>query len=128
MVWLLATQALDVSEDLFLGYIKGDDWWTHRGEFQRVFDKLQYAAGRTGKLYAPLEGVAKRGVIHRLREADLLDLTWWCDARPEGKRKARNEPCGSCDSCITHETGLWQLEKWGPGFTGNLMDGSSAGM
>lgn len=118
VVWLLGAQALRGQEDLYLGYIRGDDWWYHRGEFARVFERLQFIGGRKGAMHAPLEGVQKRGVIHRLNEAGLLDLTWWCDAAPAGRRKSRSEPCGLCSSCVAHETGAWQLEKWGPGFLG----------
>ena len=123
VMWLMGTQALEEKESLALGYIKGDDWPQHIEAFQSVFDTLQRVNSRTGNLWLPLIHTEKRGVLHQLRELELLDLTWWCGVP---KRKRRKEPCGECKSCMTHETALWKLDTYGPPkhyWHGNL-DGS----
>lgn len=114
-MWLYAAQCLREDEDLYFGYVKGDDWWCESARFTTMFEQAQAASGRTGGIYTPLRYIHKRTVLHRLQEAKLLDLVWWCGARPEGRKKARVEPCGKCSSCIAHETAVWQLENWGPG-------------
>lgn len=113
VMWLLASQALTDQETLAMGYVKGDDWLANIEHFQTVFNKLQTIAGRTGTLWLPLMFTEKRGVLHQLREMDLLELTWWCGA-PDGRKKTQ-APCGKCASCETHATALWKLGKFGPG-------------
>lgn len=109
VLWLVATQALTVHETLALGYIRGDDWLGDAEGFRAVFDRLQKINGREGVLWTPLAGTEKCGVLHQLRELDLLDLTWWCEL------PAKRKPCGECPSCQRHATGLWKLKRFGPG-------------
>lgn len=124
VMWLLATQALNETETLALGYIKGDDWLGHREAYQTVFDTLQKTSNRTGTLWTPLWGTEKRAVLHQLAELNLLHLTWWCDVPHNSTKKTA--PCGSCASCLTHRTAQWKLAEFGPPnhyWHGNL-DGS----
>ena len=114
VLWLLATQALKKHEDLYMGFIRRDSWWRDYASWHSVFATLQNVAERKGKLYTPLCDVNKHKVVARLREIGLLDLTWWCAADDLPKNKRRREPCGSCSSCIDHETAVWQHERFGP--------------
>jgi 7-cyano-7-deazaguanine synthase in queuosine biosynthesis len=114
VLWLVASQALYKKEYMALGYIKGDVWIEYRHEFTKVFKILQDVNGRTGTLWTPMEGMEKRGVLHQLKELELLDLVWWCEKPP--KTKTGTKPCDECKSCQTHETALWKLETYGPGF------------
>ena len=122
VIWLLATQCLRPAEHLAMGYLRADggDWGQHRGEFLSVFRALQRVADRTGDFWTPLSGTQKRGVLHQLRELGLLEMTTWCEFPERGakprKRGGLRRPCGACASCQAHDTALWQLDTWGPGW------------
>ncbi len=113
VLWLLATQALQKKEDLYLGFVKKDAWWVEYATWAAVFSNLQTAADRKGALFTPLCSTTKRKVLKRLGGIGLLDLTWWCAATDLPKNKLRKEACGECLSCIDHETALWQEERFG---------------
>jgi 7-cyano-7-deazaguanine synthase in queuosine biosynthesis len=87
-------------EDLYCGYIKTDCIWHYVGFLHQAFNNLQGLLGKSGTLQMPLEWETKAGVIKRLKEAGLYDLTWYCE---QPKRGAK---CGDCEPCITHEMGL----------------------
>lgn len=112
VMWLVGTQFLLEDETYGLGYIKGDDWVAHKAEFEETFRLLQRVSDRTGSIWTPLSWTEKRGVIHQLRQHKLLKLTWWCEVPPRHKKAT---PCGDCHSCMTHETAVWKLDKFGPG-------------
>lgn len=113
VLWLLATQALTKEEDLYMGFVRKDDWWGDYASWHLIFTTLQDVAGRAGKLRTPLCKTHKHNVVARLREIGLLDLTWWCGADDLLKNKRRREPCGYCNSCVDHETAVWQHERFG---------------
>lgn len=121
VMWTLATQMLRDDEDLYFGYTS-ESGWGDGGHFARVFTAYQRAASRRGCLYMPLGTLARPAVLHRLKEAGLLKLVWWCSAGEVGTRrtrkdkKVRKKPCGKCKSCKHHATALWQLKEHGPGF------------
>lgn len=90
--WLgLAVPYLRESENLFMGYIKSDDFWHYKSFAYAAFDNLQILAGHSGKLMLPMEWVTKSEVVRRLRELKLR--TWSCEC-PKGKK-----PCGKCTPC-----------------------------
>lgn len=113
VLWLIASQALETEEDLYLGIVAKDDWWISYSSWYSVFNTLQSVAERTGVIVTPLGGTPKRVVLKYLEKAGLLDLTWWCAASDLPKNKLRKTPCGECSSCIAHETALWQRERFG---------------
>lgn len=104
-IWLGAVVTyLQNGEDLYAGYVRGDDLWHHRENFVYAFNNLMVMAGKDGLLYFPLEWYDKAEVIMRLRESrGLLSRVWWCEDPVEGR------PCKKCIPCVTHYTALMQL-------------------
>ena len=114
-VWTLGIQVLGQEEDLYLGYIKGDDWTWNRAEYVRVFEAWQHISARTGNLFTPLGLTPKHHVLDRLEDARLLHLVWWCEClgrSPVNTGRVRTKPCGDCESCRTHETAMMVRERW----------------
>lgn len=108
-IWLVYAQLfLEVDEDLYLGYIRGDDIWHHKSELHWVFQYCQSVIGKTGKLYTPLEWDRKCDVQKRLAEIELLDLCWYCEMKSD-------KPCGECPACVTHKAGLAIMGTQAPG-------------
>lgn len=106
MMWLLqAVQCLGTNEDLYAGYVRGDDIWHYRASLIYAFQYVQEFTHRTGKLILPLEWISKGEVLHRLQELRLLKHTWHCEIPKDGKR------CKKCPSCTTHDTALWRLKQ-----------------
>jgi hypothetical protein len=109
MMWLLhAVQILDSSEDLYVGYIKGDEVWHYRAQLELAFQYVQQFTHRTGKLRMPLEWVSKAEVLAALRRLKLLKHTWHCELPVRGRT------CRTCASCVAHLTAKWQLGKFKP--------------
>jgi hypothetical protein len=105
-LWLLhASLYLDRDEDLYAGYIRGDDLWHHRDQLYEAFSVIQSFTGRTGRLLLPLEWVTKAEIIVRLKRARLLKHTWYCELSKDGRC------CRQCPSCYAHDTALWRLTK-----------------
>jgi len=105
MMWILqASQYLEANEDLYVGYIKGDDIWHYRSSLFNAFQHVQEFTHRTGKLILPLEWVSKAEVLYRLQDLKLLKHTWYCEFSDTAK-------CGKCPSCHTHDTALWRLQQ-----------------
>ncbi len=106
LIWLgLAMLHLDNGEDLYTGYIKGDDIAWHWDDLQRAFKSLQRMRGGKGKLIAPLMWMDKVAVLKKLRGHNLLKDVWYCEDSKTHK------PCGTCHSCVSHERArMWSLE------------------
>ena len=100
-LWLsMGVVYLGPNEDLYVGYVRGDDFWHYRQDYDWGFTYLRHLSNRTGKWIAPLEWVKKHEVIERLKKADLYRLVWWCEDPKNHK------PCGKCPSCVMHGRGL----------------------
>ncbi len=107
-LWLtMAANYLEPVEDLYSGYIRGDDFWHRAEKCQTAFAGLQSFAGREGRLIHQLEWVDKAEVITRTKELGLYDLAWWC----EDLKPPRGKPCGKCPSCRTNDAALWKLSQ-----------------
>lgn len=116
-LWLAAAVGyLEPDEDLYMGYIRGDDIWHHADQLRGAFRCLQDIGGRTGKLVTPLEWFHKSDVIRELRRANLLRHCWHC----EGAGDAELRPCGRCASCESHHVGLFRLRRFGGGLGATL--------
>ena len=102
-IWLTAISYLDVDEDLYAGYIKGDDIWHVISKLRSAFKAIKSITHRTGSLRLPLEWESKSDVIRYLKRCRLLNSTWYCEL-PKGNRS-----CRKCDSCIAHLLGLERI-------------------
>ncbi len=112
LLWLsLAVNYLEPDEDLYAGHIRGDDAWHRIGHLWAAFNGLQGLAGHTGTMQFPLEWKRKADVIRETKALDLYRLCWWCEELDPPKSHGRRVPCGKCNSCVTNDTGLWQLER-----------------
>jgi hypothetical protein len=106
MIWLLqASQYLEKDEDLYAGYVEGDQVWHYRASLVYAFQYVQEFTHRTGKLVLPLEWTTKSEVLYNLQKLRLLNHTWHCELPVEGKR------CKHCPSCTNHDTALWRLKQ-----------------
>ena len=96
-LWLsLAQVHLEATEDLYVGYIKLDDFWHYHTYATQAFDNLQYIMGKTGKLKFPLEWLERKEISNELKRIKLYDKCWWCE-----NPKNRNT-CGKCHACKHH--------------------------
>ena len=101
LVWLAtATQYLEATEDLYAGWVRGDDAWHYKHDIDWLFIHCQRMLFKTGALRYPLEFTHKSDVIADLRKNKLLDAVWWCEDPIGGK------PCDRCGSCVTHKVAL----------------------
>lgn len=108
-LWMLqAAQYLDESEDLYVGYIKGDCIWHYKHELITAFNCLQQISHRTGKLIFPLEWTTKIEVIKHLKQNHFYNKTWYCERPVNGKRCGRNDRL-KCNSCKTHDFSIDQF-------------------
>lgn len=105
-IWLTIINYLKEKEDLYFGYIKGDDIWHHKYAFEEACKNLFSLGCRSGNVIMPLEYTSKEEVIKELKQLNLLDLCWYCE-RPE-----KGKACGDCLSCKTHRKGMWAYETW----------------
>lgn len=112
-LWLAVAQSylLD-DEDLYLGYVKGDDVWHHFSELKQAFAGMQGLAGKTGRLLTPLEWDRKADVIARIRRAKLYRHCWYCEGS-NWRGDEPKEPCGVCVPCRTHRAARWVLRQEG---------------
>jgi Queuosine biosynthesis protein QueC len=105
-MWLLhAALYLERSEDLYVGYVRGDDVWHKIAWLYQAFASIQGLTEKTGKLILPLEWADKSEVIDRLDKLKLLSGTWHCE-KPKG-----NRACYACRSCRTHATAKFQIKQ-----------------
>lgn len=107
----IAMNYLEPDEDLYAGYIRGDDFWHHIGAVRHSFGALKALAGHGGTMIFPLEWERKSDVIRRTKELGLYDLCWWCEENSPPKVNRKLVACGKCQSCLTNEAGLWELER-----------------
>jgi hypothetical protein len=105
--WIpIAATFLKEKEDLYLGYIRGDDFWHYQNQAYWSFRYLQEMAQKQGVMKTPLEWQTKYDVIKKLKEVGLLKLCWTCEF-PTPKEK----PCGKCFPCCSIQSALWRLSK-----------------
>ena len=89
-----------------LGYVKGDDFWHYRNEFDASIGALKRLRETPNvQVKFPLEFWPKHAVLKALYDRGLYELCWTC----EGTVKAGHR-CGRCPSCQTERAALWQLK------------------
>jgi 7-cyano-7-deazaguanine synthase in queuosine biosynthesis len=107
ITWIpLAASFLHEKEDLYVGYIRGDDLWHYKSQVYWIFTYLQEVCHKHGVLRLPMEWETKYDVIKKLKEVGLFKLCWTCE-RPSPKEK----PCGECVPCCSMNSALWRLSK-----------------
>lgn len=112
LLWLTtAVNYLEPDEDLYTGYIRGDDVWHSVGRLVTAFANLQELGRKSGKLIHPLEYETKADVIRAMKVEHLYKHCWWCEESKPKMRNGKGQPCGKCKSCLTNDTALWQIER-----------------
>lgn len=111
ILWLgFGQSCLMEDEDLYLGYVRGDDIWHYREHIVSTFSSMQQVSKKSGSLYFPLEWESKDEVLSQLADAKLLKFVWYC----ETVRGSLTKPCGWCPSCKTMAAGRYLAKrKWG---------------
>lgn len=106
-IWLFtAIPYLEENEDLYVGYVRGDDIWHYKQILLELFDRLKRLTQRNGRLIFPLEWVDKHDIIEYLKRANLDKDVWYCE-----DPKTPFKPCKKCKSCETHKLALLQYEE-----------------
>jgi 7-cyano-7-deazaguanine synthase in queuosine biosynthesis len=96
MFWLTGVfPYLRTGDEVYFGYISGDDFWHFKEEFCNAFFALCKFAGITATLNFPLEYWAKESVLRETDKLGLSKICWTCEDPPKSKK-----PCGKCHSCI----------------------------
>jgi len=104
-IWIpTASMYLQNNEDLYVGYVRGDDIWHYRTQICDLFNTMKMMTYKHGNLNFFFEWKRKREVISELKKIGLYDLTWYCES-PKRKR-----PCGQCHPCRIHQLTLKELE------------------
>lgn len=106
-LWIpLALSYLRKDEDLYAGYIKGDDFWHYNAWAQQAFVGLNGVRGNYGSRFLmPLEWMEKAGVLKELYKKfpKYAKMVWYCEEN-------RIVPCGSCASCRIHSAAMKELK------------------
>ena len=107
-LWVsLSTLYLDTNEDLYMGYVRGDDFWHFKKHVVKAFKSQQKLLGKKGKLLFPLEWKTKAKMISHLKKnfKDIYDNVTYCE---ENKEK----PCGVCVCCKRHLLAEYESKKF----------------
>jgi len=98
VIWIgIAAAYLQPDEDLAFGYIRTDDFWHYKTEFEYIFTYLTKMMSKSSSnLLFPVQWFEKTEVIKALREWDLLNLCWTCESPTYDGLS-----CGTCIPC-TH--------------------------
>ena len=91
---------LEDNEDLFMGYVKGDDVWHRREAVVGLFNHIQSVLEKKGKIQFPLEWTKKEEILKRLSDLKVLDLCWSCEFPKRLTPAAKPIPCGKCHPCV----------------------------
>jgi hypothetical protein len=79
---------------VLFGYIRGDDHWHGRHQFDSAFAALAAVACSDTSLEYPLEWERKSDVLDRLDRAGVPRDAWWTCDMPFGSKA-----CGACSKC-----------------------------
>jgi 7-cyano-7-deazaguanine synthase in queuosine biosynthesis len=107
VLWIsTASGFLKNNENLYLGYIAGDDVWTSIYQIKTLFSNAQEIMNKSGKIIFPLYTNNKSDVIMDLSSTGLLEDTWFCQENGP-------TPCGKCHSCQTNDMHMYNLKRLG---------------
>lgn len=97
VIWITqAALAIGKDEQLFLGWIKGDDATANLCRIKQIWELL-IELNDKGKatLHLPLQFAKKHEIIGWCKENKIYSNCWWCENPTEQGRK-----CGQCDCCL----------------------------
>jgi 7-cyano-7-deazaguanine synthase in queuosine biosynthesis len=86
--------SLEIDENLMLGYIKGDDFYTHNYNFESLSDYLAKIRYRTYNIYCPLAYMHKYELFDTLKKYKVDKLVWTCE------NSDSIVPCNKCETCV----------------------------
>lgn len=106
-LWVsIVTQFLSANSTLAFGYVAGDCFWDCKLRVENILTEYSKICGVSLDIQYPFSSVRKAQVIKYLKEKNLYDLTWYC----ENPKTKKQDPCGKCRPCITHDLALYELE------------------
>jgi len=94
------------NDTIHLGYIKGDDFWYYRKDFEEAFHLLLKIKDITGvKIEYPFRTTSKYEVLELAKKYEIpKSCYWYCENPRDGK------PCGRCDCCVAHKSAKMTLK------------------
>jgi 7-cyano-7-deazaguanine synthase in queuosine biosynthesis len=95
VMWLSAIiQVIKDKDQVLMGYIRRDDFWHYRREYEDAFRAACLAKGIEAKIGFPFEWDEKADILRRLKKAKVPDSCWFtCERTKAGKA------CGTCNKC-----------------------------
>lgn len=108
LIWLnLAILYLRPQEDLYMSYVRGDDFWGDKQNINQIFSISSKMIGKEhSKIVYPLEFYDKGDVFLELHKYSLLHLTHYCQTSVLGA-------CDDCHSCQVNNMTIDYLVKEG---------------
>ena len=108
-IWLsMSSLYVDKNDTVYLGYHDGDDYWHYKEHAEQAFKSFSKVQDKHDiKIEYPLEFQSKAEIITELKARGLYNLCWYCE-----NPTIESTVCGTCNSCKTHLTALWQIEKF----------------
>ena len=106
LLWIPAASVyIQNSEDLYMGYVKGDDVWHNKSELYSLFSTSMKLLDKDSELICPLEWYDKRYVIEVLssNSLDIFKDTWYCQTNDK-------IPCGHCASCQSNDMVMYYID------------------
>jgi len=82
---------LTSGDELYFGYIKKDDFWHIKHEFNEMIFGIAKAMQKEIAIFYPLEYILKEDIIKELGK--YANLCWTCD------EPIKNKQCGKCYKC-----------------------------
>jgi 7-cyano-7-deazaguanine synthase in queuosine biosynthesis len=83
--------------ELNFGFIKGDDYWFAKRDYDYVIQQYCYLLHKTVTLNHPIRLLSKTDIMERVRKLGLEEYAWTCEF-PDLKDKDMIE-CGKCKPC-----------------------------
>lgn len=105
------TPLLPASCIMYFGYIRGDDFWHYRSDFEAAIlsiHKLRHGKESDIKIEYPLEWWVKSDVLNAISTTYKMrwESLWWCEhAHP------KDEPCGKCTPCLNMTKAIEELKE-----------------
>lgn len=102
VVWFSAVMPYIGDKDrVYLGYIRGDDFWHWHEAYRRLFDTFCAFKGIQAALHFPLEWADKASVMRQLLLYGVPKSCYWTCENPQRSETSPGtfEPCTYCNKC-----------------------------